>query len=67
VKCYLELFLGGAATKIPQKIKLVGFVFGARLCHEHKMSTTANNFFFAKKRMARESLKCSILRLIAII
>jgi hypothetical protein len=49
VRCYLELFLGGAATKIPEKIKSVGFVSGARLCHEHKMSATTNNFFFAKK------------------
>jgi hypothetical protein len=26
-----------------------GFVFGARLCHEHKMSASTNNFFFARK------------------
>jgi hypothetical protein len=49
VKCYLELFLGGAATKIPEKIKSVGFVSGVRLCHEHKMSATTNNFLFAKQ------------------
>jgi hypothetical protein len=35
--------------KIPVKIKSVGFVSGARLCHEHKMSVTTSNFFFAKK------------------
>jgi hypothetical protein len=40
---------GGAAAKIPEKIKSVGFVSGARLCHEHKMSATTNNFFLAKK------------------
>jgi hypothetical protein len=49
VWCCLELFLGGTATKIPEKIKSVGFVSGARLCHEHKMSATTNNVFLAKK------------------
>jgi hypothetical protein len=29
--------------KIPEKIKSVGFVSAARLCHEHKMSATTNN------------------------
>jgi hypothetical protein len=38
----------GAATKIPEKIKSVGFVSGARLRHEHKMSAATNIFFFAK-------------------
>jgi hypothetical protein len=42
-------FWKGAATKIPEKIKSVGFVSGARQCHEHKMSATTNKFFFAKK------------------
>jgi hypothetical protein len=46
--------------KIPEKIKSVGFVSGAQLCHEHKMMATTNNFFFAKKKMAQESPKCSI-------
>jgi hypothetical protein len=45
--------------KIPEKIKSVRFVSGARLCHEHKMSATTNNFFFEKKIMARESWKYS--------
>jgi hypothetical protein len=49
VRWYLELFMGGTSTRIPKKIKSVGFVFGARLCHEHKMSATTNNFFIAKK------------------
>jgi hypothetical protein len=48
-RCYLELFLGGAATDIPEKISSVGFVSRARLCHEHKIRATTNNFFFAKK------------------
>jgi hypothetical protein len=47
--CNPKLFLEGAATKIPEKIKSVGFVSEARLCHEYKMSATANNFLFAKK------------------
>jgi hypothetical protein len=43
----------GAATRIPEKIKSVGFVSGARLCHEHKMRATTNNFFFlCENRMA---------------
>jgi hypothetical protein len=41
-------FWEGAATKTPEKIKSVGFVSGARLCHEHKMSATTNSFSFAK-------------------
>jgi hypothetical protein len=39
----------GASTKIPEKIKSVGFVSGARQCYEQKMSATTNNFFFVKK------------------
>jgi hypothetical protein len=35
--------------KIPEKIKLVGFVTRTRPCHKHKMSATTDNFFFAKK------------------
>jgi hypothetical protein len=42
-------FWEGAAKNTPEKIKSVGFVSGARLCHEHKVSATTNNFFFAKK------------------
>jgi hypothetical protein len=38
----------GAGTKIPQKIKSVGFVSGTRLCHECKMSAATSNFFFSK-------------------
>jgi hypothetical protein len=34
---------------MPEKIGSVGFVFGARPCHEHKMSATTNNFFYAEK------------------
>jgi hypothetical protein len=49
VRCISNYFWEGAATKIPEKIKSVGFVSGARLCHEHKMSETTNNFFFARK------------------
>jgi hypothetical protein len=42
-------FWEGAAMKIPKKIKSVGFVSKALLCHKHKMSATTNNFFFEKK------------------
>jgi hypothetical protein len=38
-------FWEGEAAKMPEKIKSVGFVSGARPCHEHKMSTPTNNFF----------------------
>jgi hypothetical protein len=41
--------------KIPEKIKSVGFVSGARLCHEHKMSATTNNFFFVKKEWPKKA------------
>jgi hypothetical protein len=51
----------GAATKIPDKIKSVGSVSGTRLCHEHEMSATGNNFLFARKP------EMFFLRLIAII
>jgi hypothetical protein len=54
-----KYFLEGAATKIPEKMKSVGFVSGARLCHEHKMSVTTNDILFAKKRMTLESPKRS--------
>jgi hypothetical protein len=47
-------FWEGAATKIPEKIKSVGFVSGVRLCHEHKMSATTNNFLFAKNNGPRK-------------
>jgi hypothetical protein len=38
----LNYFWEGAATKIPEKIKLVGFVSRAQVCHKHKMSATTN-------------------------
>jgi hypothetical protein len=41
------------AVKIPEKIKSVGFVSGARLFHEHKMSATMNNFSLPKKWPAK--------------
>jgi hypothetical protein len=50
VKCKVSLLWEGAATKIPEKIKSVGIVSGARLCHGHRMTATRNNFFFAKKQ-----------------
>jgi hypothetical protein len=49
VRCYLEQFWDGAAVKIPEKIKSVGFVFGARLCHERKVSATTCNFSLRKR------------------
>jgi hypothetical protein len=39
----------GATMKIPEKT--VGFVSGARLCHEHKGSPIMNNLI-CEKRMA---------------
>jgi hypothetical protein len=50
VRCFLELFLEGAATEIPEKTKSVGFVPGERQCHEHKMSAAQlrTTIFFAK-------------------
>jgi hypothetical protein len=42
----LKNFWDGEAMKIPKKMKAVGFVSRARLCHEHKMNATASNFFF---------------------
>jgi hypothetical protein len=48
-------FWEGAATKIPEKIKSVGFVSGARQCHEHKMSATTNNLFFVKKEWPKKA------------
>jgi hypothetical protein len=48
VRCISNYFWEGAAIKISEKTKSVGFVSGARLCHEHKMSATTNNFLFAK-------------------
>jgi hypothetical protein len=43
-----------AATKVPEKIKSVGFVSRSRLCHEHKMSATKNKFLFTKKKCLRK-------------
>jgi hypothetical protein len=47
-------FWEGAATKISEKLNSVGFVSGTRLCHEHTMSASTNNFFFAKKNGPRK-------------
>jgi hypothetical protein len=44
-----------AATKIPAKIKSIGFVSRAWLCHEHKITVTVNKFFFAKKEWPQEA------------
>jgi hypothetical protein len=44
-----------AAKKIPEKIKLVGFVSGARQCHKHEMRATMNNFFFVKKEWPKKA------------
>jgi hypothetical protein len=44
----------GPATKIPEKIKPVGFVSEARLCHKHQMSATTNKFLFAEKNDTRK-------------
>jgi hypothetical protein len=49
LRCYLELFLGGGSYENPQENEVGGICFRARLCHEHKMSATTNNFFFMKK------------------
>jgi hypothetical protein len=51
---FLTISGRGAATKI----KSVGFVSEARLCHERKMSATTNNFL-CEKKMVRESSKCT--------
>jgi hypothetical protein len=56
VRCYLDIFVGGGATKFPEKIKSVGFVARAQQCHEHKMSATTNNFFFTKKQWPEKAL-----------
>jgi hypothetical protein len=45
----------GAVTKISEKIKSVGFVSGARLCHEREVSATANNFCFARKEWPKKA------------
>jgi hypothetical protein len=47
-------FWEGAATKIPEKIKLVGFVSGDRLCHEHKKAQLRITFFFLQKSGSRK-------------
>jgi hypothetical protein len=57
-------FWDGAATKIAEKIKSVGFVSGAWLYHENKRN---HEFFLHEKRTAGGSQKCSILRLITTI
>jgi hypothetical protein len=53
VVVFSRCFWDGAATKIPEKIKSVGFVSGARLYHEHELRKTTDNFIFEKKRVAR--------------
>lgn len=35
VSCNPELFLRTGSYIYPEKIKSVGFVFGAEMCHEH--------------------------------
>jgi hypothetical protein len=42
-------FWKGAATRIPENIKSVEFVPGARLRHEHKVRPTTNNYSLRKK------------------
>jgi hypothetical protein len=42
---YLILFPQDGSYKIPEKIKLVGFVSEDQLCHEHKMSAATHLFF----------------------
>jgi hypothetical protein len=42
-------FYEGAAMKIPEKIKSMGYISGVRVCHEDEMRATTRNFFFAKK------------------
>jgi hypothetical protein len=49
VRFYLKLFLGEGSYENPREIKSVGFVSGARLCHEREMSATTNNYFFVIK------------------
>lgn len=70
IRCQVRCQYGGegaqASMKILKKIKLVGFVSGAQLCHNHRINATTN-FFLFKKRMAQDSLKCSVSHLIAII
>jgi hypothetical protein len=51
VRCYAGLFIGGGSYKNPLS---VGFVSGARLCHERKMSATMNNFSLWKESGPRK-------------
>jgi hypothetical protein len=45
-----KCFWKEAATKIPEKIMLVGSDSGARQSEEHRMSAAANFFFIPKKK-----------------
>jgi uncharacterized protein YpbB len=47
-------------TKTPEQIKLVGFVSRVWWHHVHKMSITANNFYFAKEKWPEKAQKCPI-------
>jgi hypothetical protein len=47
-------FWEGAAVKIPDKTKSVGFVSGAQQYNEHKMSATTNNFFLSEKEWPKK-------------
>jgi hypothetical protein len=49
-------FWEGPGTKIPGKIKAVGFASGTQPCHQHKMSASTYNFLL-RKRTTRESPK----------
>jgi hypothetical protein len=50
VRCYLEMFLAWAATKISEKMKSVGLVSGARMYQVHKTKENTNNFSFLLKK-----------------
>jgi hypothetical protein len=71
VRCYLELFVGGGSYENARENKSVGFVSGARQCHAGvtsiRWAQLRITLFFCERRMARESPKCSIQRLIVII
>jgi hypothetical protein len=41
--------------KITKKIKSVGFVSRAQLCHEHKVGATTNNVSFVKKEWRKKA------------
>jgi hypothetical protein len=39
---------------MPSKIKFVGFVFAARICHEHRTGAVTNKFFFSKNEWPKK-------------